>query len=344
MSRNNDDSMTICLLSRFFDLRNAGVGRFSQEMLTGLKQKGYQVKTVSTNLKGTTGYFLYTTTQILLKIPWRCTVYHSLTPLEAIYIPKNKGIVTFHDLIPMLHLDKIQTHYTHGRFPTFKRFISSNYFELCGKIASFCQTVVCASEYTKQELIKYLNIKESKISVIRYGIDKDFRPDAKKDDIFRIGTLSYLDPRKRIDLLIKAFLEANVNGELAIAGQGIDYPRLKEFAGDDKRIKFLGFVPDEKIVDFYNSLDLFVFPTKVEGYGLPIVEAFACKKPVVVLEDSFMPDDVKSRCAVVENLAGFLKNPEHACDIEENYEFARTHNWDECVAKYIELYKQIGNC
>jgi len=334
--------MKVCLLTRYFDIRNGGIGRFSVEICRGLKKRGFEIACVATNTSGSTGYLFYTAVEMPFRIPRGCDIYHSLTPLEAIYIPKNRGIVTFHDLIPMLHLDKIQTHYTYGRFPAFNRIVGTNYFELCSRIASSCQTIVCSSEYTKKELIKYLNIKESKIRVIGYGINKDFEPAVKKDNIFRIGTLSYLDPRKRIDLLIKAFLEANVDGELVIGGQGIDYPRLKELAANDERIKFRGFVPDEELVDFYNSLDLFVFPTKVEGYGLPIVEAFACKKPVVVLEDTFMPDDVKLRCTLVENLAGFLKNPKHTCNIEENYEFARMHDWDECVAEYIELYKQIG--
>ncbi|WP_225370026.1 glycosyltransferase [Methanobrevibacter arboriphilus] len=58
---------------------------------------------------------------------------------------------------------------------------------------------------------------------------------------------------------------------------------------------FLGFISDEDMVDFYNSLDVFVFPTIMEGYGMPIVEAMACGKPVITLEDAYIPHDIKKK-------------------------------------------------
>ena len=97
------------------------------------------------------------------------------------------------------------------------------------------------------------------------------------------------------------------------------------------------------MTDFYNSLDLFVFPTRIEGYGLPIVEAFACKKPVVVLDDGIIPSELKSRCLVTDDLVEFLKKPETPSprDIEDNYQFARIHDWDRCVEEYIALYDKV---
>jgi len=68
--------------------------------------------------------------------------------------------------------------------------------------------------------------------------------------------------------------------KVLVTGSGLIGSHLKlaelghESTGDDARIKFLGFVPDEKLVDF---LDVFVFLTKIEGCGLPVVEAVACK-------------------------------------------------------------------
>jgi glycosyltransferase involved in cell wall biosynthesis len=333
--------MKICLLSRFFDLRNAGVGRFSQELLKGLRQRNLDVKTVSTERLGKVNYFFYTSIEIPFKIPQGCTVYHSLTPLEALYIPKKKGIVTFHDLIPWLHLDEIETHYTSGPLRPFNRFFSRNYFAMASKIAAGCRTIVCTSTSTRNEIIENLHVPERRIKIIRYGIDNKFKPGIKPDEIFRIGTLSYLDPRKRIDLLIKAFLDADVKGELVIGGRGTDYNRLKELSRNDPRIKFLGFVPDDRLPEFYNSLDAFVFPTKVEGYGLPIVEAFACQKPVIVLKDAFMPEDIKSHCTILVNLSEYMTSLKHNCDIESNYQFSRLHDWDKIVEQYIELYKEM---
>jgi glycosyltransferase involved in cell wall biosynthesis len=333
--------MKVGLITRFFDLRNGGIGRFSIEMLEGLKKRDLEIIPVSTDRKSSVGHVIYSTIEMPFRLPKNCDVYHCLTPQEAIYAPKRLSVVTFHDLIPWLHLKSIDTHYAQGRMRAIRRLGSKYYFKAAARIASRCRFIVCSSEFTRKELIEHLEVDESKVSVIRYGISRNLEPKPKRHSGFRIGTLSYLDPRKRIDLLIKAFLEADIDGELLIGGAGTDESRLKRLAGQDMRIKFLGFIPDERLPDFYNSLDLFVFPTKFEGYGLPIVEAFACKKPVILLGDAFVPDEIKSRCTVVDNLADFLKNPKPAQDIEANYSFARTHDWGAIVEEYIKLYQRV---
>jgi glycosyltransferase involved in cell wall biosynthesis len=336
-----DKSMKICLVTRFFDLRNGGIGRFSMEMLKGLQNRGYDIKQVSTNRQGYIGHVVYTAIELAYGMPKGCDIYHCLSPMEAIYTPKKLSVVTFHDFIPWLHVDPADVH---GRVRRLRKRLSRYYFQTTVKIASRGSQIACHSELTRRELIEHLGVDESKVSIIRYGINPNLEPVKKKDDVFRIGTLSYLDQRKRIDLLIRAFLDANVDGELVIGGSGVDHSRLKEMAGEDKRIKFLGFVPEDKMTDFYNSLDVFVFPTKVEGYGLPIIEALACRKPVVVLSDAYMPDEVKMHCTVVDNLKDFLKNPKPLQNIDAGYAFAKTHDWNNCVDQYLGLYRRIlGN-
>jgi glycosyltransferase involved in cell wall biosynthesis len=333
--------MRICLVTRFFDLRNGGIGRFSTEMLAGLKKRGYDIVPVSTNRKSSIGRVIYSTVDLAFKLPRNCDVYHCLTPLEAIYVRKKSGVVTYHDLIPWAHLKDVETHYAQGWTKAMRRLGSKYFFKTAAKIASRCRVITCNSEYTKKELVEHLGVNESKVSIVRFGVSQNLQPEPKKDNIFRIGTLSYLDPRKRIDLLIQAFLAADVDGELVIGGVGKDYHRLKRLARHDRRIKFPGFIPEEKLPEFYNSLDFFVFPTKIEGYGLPIVEAFACKKPVILLSDVIATNEIKSRCTLADNLADFLRNPKIDRDIEANYLFARTHNWDACVQEYLNLYQQV---
>lgn len=333
--------MRICLVTRFFDLRNGGIGRFSLEMLNGLKKKGCEIIPVSTDRKGSIGHVVYSTIELAFRLPRDCDIYHCLIPPEAIYAPKELTVVTYHDLIPWLHLRDTETHYTRGWMRAMRSWGSKYYFKAVARVASKCRFITCNSEYTKNELIEHLGVDESKLRVVQLGINPNLEPRLKKDGIFRIGTLSYLDPRKRIDLLIKAFLAADVDGELVIGGTGTDYSRLKKLTRDDRRIKFLGFIPEEQMTDFYNSLDLFVSPTKIEGYGLPIVEAFACKKPVIVLRDAILPNELKSRCTVVDDLTGFLNEPKPVQDIEMNYNFAKMHNWDKCVEEHINLYKRV---
>jgi glycosyltransferase involved in cell wall biosynthesis len=99
-------------------------------------------------------------------------------------------------------------------------------------------------------------------------------------------------------------------------------------------------VPDNELAGFYNSLDVFCFPTGIEGYGLPAVEAMACGKPVMVLQDAIIPEEIKSRCVVVDNFGEGLYG-RLMYDRESNMAFARQHSWHTCVSQYIELYTNI---
>lgn len=335
--------MEICLLSRFFDLRNGGIGRYSMELLRRLRSSKYEVKTVSQDGglplgEGRLKYFIYTMFEFPFKIP-ESDIYHACSPMESIHSP-TPLVVTFHDFIPLLYTDKAKTHY---RKSTVERLISSGYFKLsCSEAIRKANAITAVSNQTKQELATKFGVDKDDITIIRHGVRPDMEPKPKKDDIFRIGTLSFLDPRKRIDILIKSFLEADIDGELVIAGRGTNMSRLKKLTGGDERIKFLGFVPDDQLNDFYNSLNIFAFPTKLEGYGLPAVEAMACKKPVITLSDSIMPDDIKDRTVVVDDLTEFLEYPDFSkIDLEKNYQFSQLHDWKKCSEEYLKIYEEI---
>jgi glycosyltransferase involved in cell wall biosynthesis len=337
-----DKPVKLCLVTRFFDLRNGGIGRFSMEMLKGLQKRGYAITPVSTNRPSSLGHVIYSTFELAYKMPKGQTVYHCLTPMEAIHAPKKRSVVTFHDFVPWLHVNETDTHYSSGgSHSSLRERMIQYYFRFASRRASHCALLACNSEQTRREMIEYLGVPEDGVSVIRFGINPDLKPGSKKDRTFRIGTLCYLDPRKRIDLLIKAFRVANIDGELAIGGTGVDLPRLQQAAEADTRIKFAGFVPDEQMADFINSLDYFIFPSKIEGYGLPIVEALACRKPVIVLSDAILPDEIKANCTIVDNLTDFLKNPRLSRDLEAGYAFAKKHDWNTCVDEYIALYRRL---
>lgn len=345
--------MRICLLARFFNTRSAGMGRVSEELLKYLLSRGHSLDLICSTLRGMGGYLLHSALQVPLSpIPRDVDVYHALSPLEAIWTPRDRTVVTFHDLIPWLHLGRTETHYAGGRLRRLKAASVRCYFEVAARAAAQCRRIICISEQTRREVIDNLDVDESKISVARLGIPEDLKPmDRTADDTYRIGTLSYLDPRKRIDILIRAFREADLDGaELVIAGRGEDRARLEAIAGNDERIKFLGFVED--LNAFYNRLKVFVFPSALEGYGLPMVEAMACGLPVVTLDDAMIPADVMERTHVSSEslLPSHLEDRRFDCDISDNLEFARAHSWrkfgEVCEAAYGEVARggDTGSC
>ena len=330
--------MKICLLARYFDFRNAGLGRVAQEVYKGLQAKGHEVSRVSTNGNSLYSYLWYTLAGIKSQIPNNCDVYHALSPMESLRTPKEKAIVTFNDLIPLTHPGRSGAGL--GRSKP-KLLIGRNYFRLACEVAKHRKLLVCISEQTKQDLVKHLGVEEGRIKVIKLGINSNLEPTTKSNGLFTVGYLGQLDRRKRVDLLVKEFKNSHVEGRLLIAGTGTDEALLRRLAEGDHRIKFLGFVPDKDLPHFYGSLDVFVFPTWIEGYGLPIVEAMACKKPVVVMKDAIIPHEVKSRCTVVDDLGQVFSRALDYADLNDNYEWAKTHNWEKCIDEYIKLYELL---
>ena len=344
--------MRVCLIGKYFDFRGGGLGRFAMEMRDGLQRAGVEVETISapdSAYESLVHYFNYTSVGVKSQIGRSSAdVFHALTPMEGIHLPYKKSIVTIHDLHFWLYPELGGTNLNRGPTAKAKQKLGSQYFKFgCRQSAKRSEWIVTDSEMVMDQVLWNISRPISKgLKVIRPGIRPDLEPQPKPDNVFRIGYLGQLDRRKRIDLLIKAFIQSDINGELVIAGFGLDGDMLKDAVGRDHRVKFLGELPDEEICKFYNSLDWFVFPTKVEGYGLPIVEAMACKKPVVVLGDALIPDEIKEKCIRTEDLVHLLNSingmelQDNAL-LESNYRFAKSHDWDKCVAEYIKLYEDI---
>ena len=338
--------MKICLLTRRFALESGGIGRVGIEIRDRLRKLGHEVHTVSTNREDLVSYFKYTFMDMPFKIPKGLDIYHAITPMESIWIPKERSIATVLDIIPITHPDK------HGARMGGSRIaytVGRHCFAVGCNSAARCKRVVCISEHVRQEFLGNFSADEDKVKVIRLGVREDLEPREKRNGKFQIGYLGQLDRRKRVDLLIKAFKGSDLDGELVLGGKGFDELWLRSLASGDDRIRFVGVVPDDKLVDFYNSLDLFVFPTVIEGYGLPIVEAMACRKPVIVLSDAIIPWEVKLRCIIVRDLEMVLGNQKYLeglvrnVDYGDNYQWAKSHSWDKCVKEYVEVYEEILN-
>lgn len=339
--------MRVCLLTRYFDTsrkEGVGIGRVSGEILRGLVKRGISIRTVYTKGTGLYSYFFYTTFEIPFRMGDGFDIYHALTPMEGIWLPRDKSIVTFHDLFQITNPERVGGGMGYNYW---KKLIGTTYFKYACLLASKAKRVVCVSGDTRSNVVKHLRVSDKKIKIIKSGIPSFLRPESKKNNVLSIGYLGMLDKRKRVDLLIQAFLDSKIDAKLTIAGSGLDEGILKQMALGYDKIKFLGAIDDRDLNSFYNSLDLFVFPTWLEGYGLPIVEAMACKKPVIVLLDALIPSEVKARCAVVDSLdnlfrdESYMSNKIKEVNLEDNYKFAKEHDWDKAIDKYLEVYQEV---
>lgn len=338
--------MEITILTRYFNTNNGGIGRYSKELLTKLLESEHTVNPVQTLAKSGAGYAYYTYIHLFKKLKTfnkGSDIYHALTPMEAIYTPKERTVTTFHDLIPILHPES-QNWHSDVPLKSVRSSIGKELFRKACKKASKSEKIICNSNQTKREIHEEFDVPKNKMEVIRLGINQELTPLEVDSDNYRVGTLSYLSPRKRVRTLIKSFKDVNnKNARLIIGGKGEMLTELKKLSKEDSRIIFRGYIPENNINHFYNSLDVFVFPTKLEGYGLPAVEAMATGTPVITLKDSLMPEDVKKKTYTVakEDLSSVLENKSWDVDIRKGLEFADLHNWDRNFYKTNRIYKEV---
>ncbi len=166
---------------------------------------------------------------------------------------------------------------------------------------------IAVSTQTRDKLIEE-GVDEDDITVINLGVREKFSLEKKyseRDN--RIGYLGDFRPRKRVGKLLADFEENREEMEdleLVIGGGGGDHEEeLKEKYSAKEKIAFEGKIPEEDLISWYNNLKAFIFPTELEGFGLPVLEATACGTPVFVYEDAAIPEEVKEYCHEIESVA-----------------------------------------
>lgn len=120
-------------------------------------------------------------------------------------------------------------------------------------------------------------------------------------------TVSRLDSPKRVSLLIEAMSQVTANIPLLIGGIGPELERLKSMTNGDSRIKFLGFLSSEQIVEFYSNALAVPFVPYDEDYGYITIEAMRSGKPVLTVSDSGGPNEF-----VIDGETGFSVPPDPA--------------------------------
>lgn len=159
--------------------------------------------------------------------------------------------------------------------------------------------IICVSEFTKKELIKYTGCQENKISVIYNGVAEDWFnvPDAKcvhsKPYILYVGNVK---PHKNLAGLLKAFwkIKEKTACDLIIAGKKTGFitgdQEVLRQAQNDKRVFLTGCVSKEQLKQYYKQAQLLVLPSFYEGFGLPALEAMACGTVVAVSDCASLPE------------------------------------------------------
>jgi glycosyltransferase involved in cell wall biosynthesis len=165
--------------------------------------------------------------------------------------------------------------------------------------------VLAISERTKRDLIEHYGIPERKIVVTPLGVDPTFRPNGTTPDVPPyVLFVGGIQPRKDPLTAIEALALADGDLRLVLVGDerrgGDEVRGAVRRLGLEKRVEFAGYVEREGLVALYRGAACLVFPSRYEGFGLPVLEAMASGTPVVATTAGAVPEVAGDAAVLVE--------------------------------------------
>lgn len=172
--------------------------------------------------------------------------------------------------------------------------------------------VLTISSFSQNELQQVSPCIGRRTEAINCGVSEVFeRPESDggawlasmgiSRDVPVFSTSGVLSPRKNHIFLLelmRSWLKEGRDGFLIVTGEGVLADRLKTHAraaGVDQRVLFLGYIPETELCRVFESSTIFLFPSRMEGFGMAPVEAMACGTPAIVSDRGALPEVVRDR-------------------------------------------------
>ena len=199
------------------------------------------------------------------------------------------------------------------------------------------ERVLAISERTKRDLIELYGTPPEKVVVTPLAPDPVFVPAGEHDSFLLF--VSAIEPRKQPLAAIDA---ANAVGrKLVVVGPPKDEALAAELTrrGADLR----GYVPKEELVRLYQQAACLIFPSRYEGFGLPVVEAMACGTPVVAAPERAMEEVAGDAAVFTDDLADGVRRAlaDWARLSVAGLERARRFSWRETARITADVYRSV---
>ena len=229
--------------------------------------------------------------------------------------------------------------------------------------------VLADSEATREDLMALYGTPREKITVLYSGVNPMFQPVRDADRLasvrarYGIGAAPYvlavstLQPRKNYSRLIQA-LARQPDPKLRlviVGGKGWLYDAIfaeVSRSGLEGRVIFAGFAADDDLPALYSGARVVAYPSTYEGFGLPILEGYACGTPVVTSTASCLPEVAGGAALLVDPLdVDAIATALHqaASDdalradlIARGFERVRPFTWDNAAKQLLGVYEAVG--
>jgi alpha-1,3-rhamnosyl/mannosyltransferase len=267
-------------------------------------------------------------------------------------------VATVMDIIPFLHPEWVSTRLRSAKNWLFKQTILS------------ADHLITISEYSKQDLVTHFGLSPERISVTPLGVEADyFEPIAtvKRQAVLQQYQLSpgfflfigTLQPRKNIETLLRAHaqlpLALQKRHPVVIVGRygwGVEHllPTLKQLE-EKGTVRWLNYLPKEHAMALLQSARALMFLSLYEGFGLPVLEAFAARCPVIASNTTSLPevahdaalsvnplDDV----AVMHAMSQLIEDDVLVDSLKEKgHARAALFSWDACADETWSAYQRV---
>lgn len=265
-----------------------------------------------------------------------------------------RSVVTIHDLIFI-------------RYPELYKKIDRTLYHKKFKYAcDHADQIVAISEQTKQDIIAFFHIPESKIKVIYQGCHESFKTvnteQEKQDLISKLGlpkefilNVGTIEPRKNALSIVKAIVDKDIS--LVIVGKQTSYSKeIQAYVTQhqmEDRVIFLQGLSMQELSVLYSLATIFVYPSIFEGFGIPIIEALYSGTPVITSKSGVFPEaggpfscyvDPNDINQLGEAVDTILNSTEKQQEMrEKGLEYAQRFNDGLLAEQWMNLYKNLGN-
>lgn len=256
---------------------------------------------------------LYRMISVFLPIPHHIFFHEDkqITHFFNYYVPpfvKGKKVVTIHDMAFRVFPETVRKKTLFFLKAIIKRSIHR------------ADHIITVSEFSKQEIIRFYEVPQDKISVVPNGVDfKKFYPEKDKQKIENIKRkynifgeyflyLGTLEPRKNLVRLMEAYAKARKENQnfpyLVLAGgKGWMYTEIFQKVEElnlKNNIVFTGYIEDNDVPTLMSGAMAFCFLSLYEGFGMPVIEAMACGVPVLTSNSSSLKEIAEGVALLVD--------------------------------------------
>jgi glycosyltransferase involved in cell wall biosynthesis len=271
------------------------------------------------------------------------------------YLDLEKTIVTCHDLIPWAY-EKNHSKIWKDNMDGIKK----------------ADQIITISQFSKSEIIKYLDYPEERIHIISDAVDHEFYKPNRDRTILKNFKISANDkvilyvgsetPRMNLDFLLKSLSKLKKifpNFKLVKIGEPQSLGARNHFLnsiiemGLEENVIFVGYVAEEELPKWYNASDLLVYPCLYAGFGLPPLEAMACGTPVITSNTTSLPEvvgdagimvDPDDEEAMTNNIYKVLTDQDLTDYlIKRGLKRSKLFNWEESARNTLNVYKLVSD-